>query len=179
MFGDTTAKTLEVLLTILPGAKKIAVLMSSNPTHPGLFEASKAAAQVLRLSTVPIVAATSADLDRAFQDIVNESCDAVFVLADPIRPTIVKLAAAARIPDIYQIREFVEAGGLASYGPSLSTMWKRSAEYVDRIFKGAAPAEMPVERPTKFELVINLGTAKSLGLELPPTLLTRADEVID
>ena len=179
MYGDTTAKMLDVLHTILPGAKKIAVLMSSNPTHPGLFEVSKAAAQVLGLSTVPIVAATPADLDRAFQDIVNENCDAVFVLADPILPTIVTLAAAARIPDIYQISDFVEAGGLASYGPRLSTMWKRSAQYVDRIFKGAAPAELPVEQPTKFELVINLKTAKSLGLALPATLLARADELIE
>ncbi len=179
MYGDTTAKILEVLHTILPGAKKTAVLMSSNPTHPGLFEVSKAAAQVLGLSTVPIVAATPADLDRAFQDIVNENCDAVFVLADPIRPTIVTRAAAARIPDIYQISEFVEAGALASYGPRLSTMWKRSAQYVDRIFKGAAPAEMPVEQPTKFEMVINLKTAKSLGLALPATLLAQADEVIE
>ena len=179
MYGDTTSKTLEVLQTILPDAQKIAVLMSSNPTHPRLFEVSKAAAQVLRLSTVPIVAPTPADLDRAFQDIVNENCDAVFVLADPIRPTIVTLAAAAKIPDIYQIREFVEAGGLASYGPRLSTMWTRCAQYVDRIFKGAVPAEMPVEQPTKFELLINLKTAKALGLALPATLLAGADEVIE
>lgn len=179
MYGDTTTKIFDVLQSMLPAARKIAVLMSSNPTHPGLFEVSRSAAKVLGLSTVPVVAPTPADLDRAFGDIGIEKCDAVFVLADPIRPTIVTLAAAARIPDIYQISEFVEAGGLARYGPRLSAIWKRSAQFVAKIFKGASPAELPVEQPTKFDLVINLKTAKSLGLTLSATLLARADEVIE
>jgi putative tryptophan/tyrosine transport system substrate-binding protein len=113
-----TAKMLEFLHTILPNAKKIAVLMSSNPTHPSLYEAARVAAQSLGLVPVPILAPTPADLDRAFQDIVKENCDALFVLADPIRPTIVALAAANKIPAIYQFSLFVEAGGLASYGPN-------------------------------------------------------------
>ncbi|KJC52201.1 ABC transporter substrate-binding protein [Bradyrhizobium sp. LTSP857] len=179
MYGDSITKIFDVLQSILPNAKKIAVLMSSNATHPGQVVISRDAAKVLDLSIVPIMAATPADLDRAFRDITNERCDAVFVLADSIRPSIVAFATAARIPDIYQISEFVEAGGLASYGPRLSAMWKRSAQYVVRIFKGVAPAELPVEQPTKFDLVINLKTAKSLGLALPATLLARADEVIE
>jgi putative ABC transport system substrate-binding protein len=179
MYGDITSKSIDVLRAVLPDAKKIAVLMSSNPTHPSLYEASSAAARAVGLSTVPIVAATPADLERAFQDIRKENCDAVFVLADPIRLTIVALAAAASIPAIYQNTEFVEAGGLASYGPSLSIMFRRSAQYVDKIFKGAAPAELPVEQPTKFELVLNLKTAKLLNLSIPEAVVLQADKVIE
>jgi putative ABC transport system substrate-binding protein len=179
MFPDLTAKSVEILHTIIPGAKKIAILMSSNPTHPPLYEVARNAAVMLGLFTVPIVAAAASDLDRAFEDIGRANCDAVFVLADPIRPAIVSLAATARIPAIYQFSEFVKDGGLASYGPNLKLMWTRSAQYVDRIFKGANPADMPVEQPTKFELVINQKTAKSLGLEISPTMLLRADEVIE
>jgi putative tryptophan/tyrosine transport system substrate-binding protein len=103
----------------------------------------------------------------------------VFVLADPIRRKIVDLANAVPIPAIYQISEFVEAGGLASYGPSLSVMFRRSAQYVDKIFKGATPANMPVELPTKFELVLNLKTAKLLNLSIPEAVIFRADKVIE
>src|ERR1039457_1254824 len=156
MYGDLTAKSLEILHTMLPNARKIAVLMSSNPTHPPLYE-----------------------LERGFQDIKKANCDAVFVLADPIRLTIATLAAGARIPAIYQISEFVEAGGLASYGAILAPMWRRSADYIDKIFKGANPADLPVEQPTKFDLVINLKTAKTLGLQIPESFLLRADKVIE
>ena len=179
MYGDTTTKIFDVIRTVLPNARKIAVLMSSNPTHPGLYEVSRSAADAIGLSTIPVLAATPADLERAFQDIKKANCDAVFVLADPIRLTIVALAAAAPIPAIYQISEFVEAGGLASYGPSLTIMFSRSAQYVDRIFKGAVPADMPVEQPTKFELVLNLKTAKLLDLSIPETVILGADRVIE
>ena len=179
MYGDTTTKVFEVISAMLPTARKIAVLMSSNPTHPGLYEVSRAAAPTVGLSTVPVVALTPADLERAFQDVRREQCDAVFVLADPIRRKIVDLANAVPIPAIYQISEFVEAGGLASYGPSLSVMFRRSAQYVDKIFKGATPANMPVERPTKFELVLNLKTAKLLNLSIPEAVIFRADKVIE
>jgi putative ABC transport system substrate-binding protein len=140
---------------------------------------SRAAAHTVGLSTVPIVAPTPAELEQAFQDIGKEQCHAVFVLADPIRLKIVDLANSVPIPAVYQISEFVEAGALASYGPSLSVMFKRSAHYVDRIFKGAAPAEMPVEQPTKFELVLNLKTAKLLNLSIPEAVILRADKVIE
>lgn len=179
MYGDTTTKIFDVISTILPSARKIAVLMSSNPTHLGLYEVSRAAAHSVGLSTVPIVAPTPADLERAFQDIGKEQCDAVFVLADPIRLKIVDLANAAPIPAIYQISEFVEAGALASYGPSLSIMFRRSAQYVDRIFKGAVPGELPIEQPTKFELVLNLKTASLLNLPIPEAFVLQADKVIE
>ena len=179
MYGDTTAKIFDVISTVLPSAKKIAVLMSSNPTHPGLYEVSRVAADTVALSTVPIVAPTPADLERAFQDIRKERCDAVFVLADPIRLKIVDLANEVPIPAIYQISEFVEAGALVSYGPSLSVMFRRSAQYVDRIFKGETPADMPVEQPTKFELVLNLKTAKLLNLSIPEGIILLADKLIE
>ncbi len=179
MYGDTTTKIFDVISGILPSARKIAVLMSSNPTHSGLYEVSRAAARTVGLSTVPIVAPTPADLERAFQDIARERCDAVFVLADPIRLKIVDLANAVPIPAIYQISEFVEAGALASYGPSLSVMFRRSAHYVDRIFKGGAPADMPVEQPTKFEVVLNLKAANVLNLSIPEAIVLQADKVIE
>jgi putative ABC transport system substrate-binding protein len=179
MYGDLTAKLLEVLHLILPDAKKIAVLMSSNPTHLPLYKVASAAAEAIGLSTIPIVAPTVADLDQAFQAIGKNHCDAVYVLADPIRPTIVSLAAAARIPTVYQIGEFVEAGGLASYGPNLELLFRRSAHYVDSILKGTNPADLPVEQPTKFELVINLKTAKSLGLSIPESVVLLADKAIE
>jgi putative tryptophan/tyrosine transport system substrate-binding protein len=179
MVGDFTAKALEILHTVVPDAKKIAVLMSSNPTHPPLYQVASNAAQVIGLSTVPIIAATAADLDRAFQDIGRANCDAVFVLADPVRPSIVTLAAAARIPGMYQFSEYVEAGGLASYGPIVQSIFTRSAQYVDMIFKGADPADLPVEQPTSFELALNLKTAKSLGLSIPEAVILRADKVVE
>jgi putative ABC transport system substrate-binding protein len=179
MGQDFTAKSVEVLHAIVPGAKKIAVLMSSNPTHPPLYELASSAAQLIGLSTVPIIAVTMADLDRAFQEIGKANCDALLNLPDAIRLAIVPLAAAAKIPAVYQAIEFVEAGGLASYGPSLRSMWKRAAQYVDKIFKGADPADLPVEQPTTFELVLNLKTAKSLGLSIPEAVILRADKVIE
>jgi putative ABC transport system substrate-binding protein len=179
LYGDMTAKTVEILHTILPQAKKIAVLMSSNPTHPPLYETARVAAQSLGVTTVPILAPTPADLDYAFQNIVKENCDALFVLADPIRPTIVPLAAANKVPSIYQFSLFVDAGGLASYGAEVTAMFSKAAQYVDKLFKGANPADLPVEQPTKFEFVLNLKTAKSLGLSIPESVILRADKVIE
>ena len=179
MFADLTAKSLEILHAVLPDARKIAVLMSSNPTHPPIYEIARTAAQSIDLSTIPVLAATPADLEQAFLEIGKANCDALFVLADPIRPPILTLAAAARIPAVYQFSEFVEAGGLVSYGPSLQSMWRRSAQFVDKIFKGANPADLPVEQPTRFELVLNLRTAKSLGLTIPNSFTIRADKVIE
>src|SRR5262245_50288975 len=120
MGEDLTGKSLEVLHTVLPDAKKIGLLMSLNPTHPRLYGLAIRAAQTIGLSAVPVIAATSADLEQAFQEIVKENCDVVLVMPDVLRPTIVSLAAAARIPTIYMYSHFVELGGLASYGPSLT-----------------------------------------------------------
>jgi putative tryptophan/tyrosine transport system substrate-binding protein len=174
-----TAKTVELLHEVVPSAKKVAVLMSSNPTHPPLYEVARTAAQSLGLSTTPIPAPTPGDLDAAFENIAKENCDALFVLADPIRPTIVPLAANYRIPAIYQFSLFVESGGLASYGANVEAMFSKAAQYVDKIFKGADPADLPVEQPTKFEFVLNLKTAKSLGISIPASVLLRADKIIE
>ena len=179
MNDDFQGKAVEVLHAIVPNANRVAVLMSSNPAHPRQYDLASTAASIMGLSIVRIIAAAPTDLERAFQDIGKENCDSVFVLGDAFRPTIVTLAAAARIPTLYQYSEFVEAGGLASYGPSLPSIWRRSAQYVDKIFKGADPADLPVEQPTKFELVLNLKTAKSLGLSIPEQIIVRADQVIE
>ncbi len=153
--------------------------MSSNPTHPHLYGVARAAAESLGLSTIPALAPVPDDLDRAFQNMVKENCDALFVLADPVRPTIVPLAAEYKIPAIYQVSLFVDAGGLASYGASVEAMFIKAAEYVDKIFKGADPADLPVEQPTAFEFVLNLKTAKSLGLSIPESVISRADRIIE
>jgi putative ABC transport system substrate-binding protein len=136
-------------------------------------------AQSFGLSTVPVLAQTPADLDRAFQDIVKENCDALFVLADPERPTIMLLAATHKIPALYQYSLLVDAGGLASYGANVIPMFSKAAQYVDKVFKGADPANLPAEQPSKFEFVLNLKTAKALGLTIPDSILARADKVID
>jgi putative ABC transport system substrate-binding protein len=179
LYGDMTAKTVEVLHRLVPGAKKIAVLMSTNPTHPPLAEVARGAARSLGLSTVPVLAPTPADLDRAFQDMTRENCDALFVLADPVRPSIVPLAAANKIPAIYQFSLYTTAGGLASYGANAEAMFSKAAEYVDKIFKGGDPADLPVEQPATFEFVLNLKTAKSLGLSIPESVILLADKVIE
>jgi putative tryptophan/tyrosine transport system substrate-binding protein len=139
-----------------------------------MYKTAHLAAQSLGLSTIRFVAPTPAELDGVFQSVILEKCSAILVLADPIRPGIVPLAARAKIPAVYQFNEFVKAGGLASYGPSLPTIFRRSAEYVDMIFKGTNPADLPVEQPSKFEMVLNLRTAAALGLSVPPLVLARA-----
>jgi putative ABC transport system substrate-binding protein len=179
LYGDVTPKSVEFLHSILPNAKKIAVLLSSNPTHPPLYEIARATAQSLGLLTLRVIAATPADLDGAFQDIANENCDALFVLADPMRLAIITLATRYKIPSVYQISLFVDAGGLASYGANLPAMFSLAATYVDKILKGSNPNEIPVEQPIKFEYVLNLKTAKFLGLSIPEDVILRADKVIE
>ena len=155
MFVDLTAKSVELLRTLLPHARKIAVLMSSNPTHPSIYEEVRATAGKADFVTTPIMARTADDLQRAFKDITAAESEAVFVLADPLRPAIVTYAASARIPAFYQYSEWVDLGGLVSYGPNLPALFRRSALYVDKIFRGSDPANLPVEQPTTFELVLN------------------------
>jgi len=180
MSADLSAKSLEFLIDIAPNAKKIAVLRSPNPVHIVLLDELSAAARGLGLTIVPIMAATPSDLDAAFASMATDRYDALVVLADPrLIARIPKLAAEAGLPAIYQFREFVKQGGLLGYGPNLAELFRRAAVYVDRIFKGEKPADLPVEQPTKFELAINLKTARALGITVPPTLLARADEVIE
>lgn len=179
MFGDLTAKSLEILHLVVPNAKTVAVLMSSNPTHASLFEVARTGAQRIGLTALPYVAPTPADLERVFLEIKKENCDALYVLADPYRPTIAELAASARLPSIYQYSLFVDIGGLMSYGPDVFNMFRRAAVYVDKIIKGAKPADLPVEQPTKFYFVLNLKTASTLGLSIPESVVVLADKVIE
>jgi putative ABC transport system substrate-binding protein len=179
MFGDLTAKSLEFLHLVVPTARTVAVLMSNNPTHAPLFEVARTGGQRLGLTVLPFVAPAPADLERAFLEMKKASCDAVYVLADPYRPMVAKLALSAHIPSIYQYSLFVDIGGLMSYGPDVLNIFERAAVYVDKIIKGANPADLPVEQPTKFYLVLNLKTAKALGLSVPEAVIALADKVVE
>jgi putative ABC transport system substrate-binding protein len=177
---DSTAKTLELLHVAVPNAKRIAVLMSGNLSQEGMVKDAYAAAGTLGLTIIPVTALTPDDLGDAFAKMHSESCDALFVLADPrIDRRIVELANEWRLPAIYQAGYIVDMGGWLSYGPDFHQLFRQAAVYVDRILKGANPADLPVEQPTKFELAINLKTAKALGLTIPDSILARADKVIE
>jgi putative ABC transport system substrate-binding protein len=179
MFADTIGKSVELLRAVLPTAKRMAVLTSSNPNHPRQYELAEAAGKALGLVAIQILAPASTDLEQAFDRMAQEKCDALFVLADPIRPTIVPLAAKTKIPTVYQFSAYVDLGGLASYGASITLMAKQTAQYADKIFKGADPAELPVEQPVVFELALNLKTAAALGVSIPESVVARADKVIE
>jgi putative tryptophan/tyrosine transport system substrate-binding protein len=176
-------KLLEVLTEAVPQARRVAVLY--NPTHPGIRDyeqASLMAERALGVTLQPVEVRQPSDIATAFQSLRRERPDALYVVGNPVvalhRQAIVDFAARHRLPAIYTGRAFVDAGGLMSYGPSLREMAHRTAVFVDKILKGAQPADLPVEQPTKFELVINLKTATALGLVIPPTLLVLADEVL-
>ena len=177
---DVTAKSLELLHAVVPKAKRIAVLMSLNPAHEGMVKEAFAGAEVLRVAVVPVMAKTPSDLDDAFATMRKDNCEALFVLPDArITRKIVELANQWQLPAIYQYAVFVDMGGLLSYGADDTPLFRRAAFYVDKILKGANPADLPVEEPTKFELAINLKTAKALGLTIPDSIVARADKVIE
>jgi putative ABC transport system substrate-binding protein len=177
-------KDIELLKQVAPGMSRVALLW--NPDYPGILAPKSAienAAHQLGLELQSVEVRALNDLSGAFTSILEQRVEAIMVFIDPItfirRNQIADFAAKHGLLTAYPAREFVEAGGLISYGTSLRENWRRAAVYVDKILKGANPAELPVEQPTKFELVINLTTAKTLGVEIPPTLLARADEVIE
>jgi ABC-type uncharacterized transport system substrate-binding protein len=181
---DITAKQLQLILETVPKASRVAVLW--NPTSPFLrsyWSVAQAAAPALGVVLQSLEVQDASQYETAFKAIGRDRADALVVLSDSFatfhRARIAELAAEHRLPVLYGHRQYVEAGGLMSYGPSLFDVYRRAAAYVDKILKGTRPADLPVEQPTKYELVINLKTAKALGLELPPTLLARADEVIE
>jgi putative ABC transport system substrate-binding protein len=177
---DLTAKTVELLHLAIEKAKRIAVLMSPNATHEALLQQAHAGAELLDLTIVPVMARTPSDLDGAFATMHNENCDALLVLADTrIRGEIVELADKWRLPAIYQLSGFMEMGGLLSYSADLPELFRQAAVFVDKLLKGANPAELPVQQPTKFELQVNLKTAKALGLAIPDSILARADQVVE
>jgi putative tryptophan/tyrosine transport system substrate-binding protein len=175
---------LEVLREIIPTAVVVAVLVNpSNPNTEANVRVISAAAQTMRLRIEFINALSERDLDAAFSAIVDLPAGALIVGADGFfasrRERIVALAARHAVPTMYFQREFVAAGGLISYGTSSGEMYREAGTYVGRLLKGAKPADLPVLQPTKFELVINFKTAKALGVDVPPMLLARADEVIE
>ena len=180
---ETYGKSLELLREAAPKIRLVAIL--SNPTNPSHALATTnvtAAARSLGVQLQLLEARAPNLFDSAFAAMVKERVQALLVVADGMfasnRTRLADLAAKSRLPSMYGVREHVEAGGLMSYGPSVPAQFRRAALYVDRILKGTKPSDLPVEQPTKFELVINLKTAKALGLTIPPSVLGRADEVI-
>jgi putative ABC transport system substrate-binding protein len=180
---EVSGKRLELLREVVPGVSRIAVLFNmSNPTDALQWKETENAASSLRVQLQLLDVRKPGDFATAFDAAIKQRAGALFVGVDALtwanRRPIVDLAAKNRLPAIYAAREFVDAGGLISYGVSYPHLYHRAATYVDKILRGAKPADLPVEQPTKFELVINLKTAKALGLTIPPSLLGRADEVI-
>jgi putative ABC transport system substrate-binding protein len=180
---DLSGKRLELLKEVVPGLLRVALLW--NPTHPGqpvVFKDTQVAAQSLKVTLISMEARNREEIERVLSGMGKERPQALFELPDPLtmfnRELIVEFAAKHRLPAMYSFREYVDAGGLMSYGTSFPDLFHRAAVYVDKILKGAKPADLPVEQPMKFELIINLKAAKQIGLTIPPNVLVRADKVI-
>ena len=180
---ELSGKRLELLTEALRKVSRVAVLW--NPGNGAMvlkMKEVRGAADALRVEIKSLEARQPQDFDGALAALPREHADALLTLADPLtlfhRDRIIEMAAKSRVPAMYESGEFVEAGGLMSYGPSIEANYRRAATYVDKILKGAKPADLPVEQPTKFELVINLKAAKQIGLTIPPNVLARADKVI-
>jgi putative ABC transport system substrate-binding protein len=180
---DTTSKRLGLLREVLPGLRRLTILANlGNPYGALDIKEVQAATRPLNLEVATVDIRRADDIAPAFEALKGRA-EALYVAPDPVlfsnRNSINVLALAGRLPTLHGVREYVEAGGLMSYGPNWPDQWRRAANYVDKILRGAKPADLPVEQPTKFDLVVNLKTAKALGLTIPPTLLARADEVIE
>jgi putative tryptophan/tyrosine transport system substrate-binding protein len=180
---ELTGKRIELLKELVPNLSRVALLHNmGNPAAPPEWEEVKTAARSLGLQSELLDVRSQGDLDRALELAARQRIDALVIGADGLtqmhQQTIVDLLARNRLPAAYPAREFVEAGGLIAYAVKYPDLYFRFASFVDKIFKGAKPGELPVEQPTKFELVINLKTAKALGLSIPQSILLRADEVI-
>ena len=183
-FGTLAAKRLEILRELVPASAVIATLANpNNPTSESQLADIQAAGRVLGLTIHNVKASNEREVDAAFANIVEQRVGALTVIADPFltnyHDQITALATRHAIPAIYSHRQFVIAGGLISYGTDLSDVFRQAGAYAGQILHGAKPADLPVLQPTKFDLVINLKTAKALGLAVPPTLIARADEVIE
>jgi putative ABC transport system substrate-binding protein len=177
-------KDMELLREMLPGLRHVAVLSNpASPNHAPMMSNVKRAVQTLGVEILFLEANGPGDFEAAFAAMAKQRVGALFVFGDPMlgvhRARLAALAMQYGVPSMHTNKPNVEAGGLMCYGPSFSDLWRRAAMYVDKILKGASPRDLPVEQPTKFELVINLKTAKALELQIPPTLLARADEVIE
>jgi putative tryptophan/tyrosine transport system substrate-binding protein len=181
MSSDLSGKQLELLKESLPAATRVAVLLNpSNPSTRFLLRETEAAARSLKVQLQLHEVRDPKDLDSAFSAVARERASALLVLVQPptLLSRIADLAIRGRLPSIYWARGFPDGGGLMSYGPSSADLHRRAAVYVDKILKGAKPADLPVEQPTKFEFVINLKTAKQIGLTIPPNVLAQADKLI-
>jgi putative ABC transport system substrate-binding protein len=180
---ELSGKRLELLKEAVPAIAHVAVLANpANPNTVAQLRETQHAAQALQVQLHLVEVRSPHELDKAFSAIRNVPADALIVLLDPLfmsqRARLVELTATSRLPAMYGFREDVETGALMAYGPSFPDLFRRAATYVDKILKGAKPGDLPVEQPTKYELILNLKTAKELGITLPPTLLILADEVI-
>jgi putative ABC transport system substrate-binding protein len=180
---DLAGKRLELLREVFPDLRRLAIMGNVDYAATVLeMHEFQEAARTLRLEVIPLEMRRTEDIAPALESLKGRA-HALYVVGDPLanlnRVRINTFALVARLPTMSALREYVEAGGLMSYGPNLLNMFRRAGDYVDKILHGAKPADLPVEQPTKFELVINLVTARALGLELPPTLIARADEVIE
>ena len=181
---ELNTKRLELLKEAVPTVSRVAVLANpANPVTAGALKDLEGAARALRVKLHVLEVRERHGIDDAFAAIARQRAGALLVVSDPMfqtqRERIVDLAAKHRLPGIFELREFAEAGGLLSYDTNVADMYRRLATYVDKILKGAKPGDLPVEQPTKFELVINLKTAKALGLAIPPSILSRADRLIE
>ena len=180
---ELSGKRLELLMEAVHKVSRVAVLMnSSNLSNAVFLEETRVLAGRLGIQLQPLEGRNPDEIEQAFEAATRERARAIVVFDDPViysyRTRVVALAAKRRLPAMYGYREFVDDGGLMSYGPNRPDLYRRTATYVDKILKGAKPADLPVEQPMKFELVINLKTAKQIGLTIPQTVLYRADKVI-
>ena len=184
---ELVGKRLELLTLAVPGVSRVAVLWLPGAlgerTEKDMLKEADVAARALGVQLQFVEARGPADLDRAFSDMTRARAGALTVLPSNMflreHSRLVDLAAKHRLPAVYTVKEYVDAGGLMSYGPNVADLFRRAATYVDRILKGAKPGDLPVEQPTKFELVINLKTARTLGLTIPPSVLSQADRIIE
>jgi putative ABC transport system substrate-binding protein len=182
MSGDTGAKLLELLRSVVPKLSRVAMLTPST-AYGAISQSVQATAQKAGLKTLVVEASTPQEIENAFSMLAREKADAVIVGSPAVfgqqHRQIAELALKYRMPSMFQDRVTAENGGLISYGQKITDLYERSATYVDKILKGAKPGDLPVEQPVSFELVVNLKTAKALGLTIPQTILVRADEVIE
>jgi putative ABC transport system substrate-binding protein len=182
--GDISPKHVEFLKAVLPELSLLAILVNpDNPSHPPVLKSIQVAAQQARISVLAVASRGDVEgIEQAFATIAKQRAQVVVIASDSFfvgqRRRIVEAAAKYRIPTMFAFRQEVEAGGLLSYGQNPAEFFRRAASYVDKILKGAKPGDLPIEQPTNFELVINLKTAKALGITIPQSLLVRADELI-
>ena len=181
--SELIATRLQLLQELVPRLRRVAVIVRGDPGIEQKLQDIRTNAAQMKIEPLILQATTGTALELAFARLRSERCEAVYVASGPLGPAkraqLIALAADARLPAIYSFRVFPLAGGLMSFSADYGDLFRRAAGYVDKILKGAKPAELPIEQPTKFELVINLNTAKVLGLTIPPSILARADEVIE